>query len=67
VALHPDSAEGRALMDYLRRRGIPFLAFRGARAGVATGAHIHVGEPSERLAAGATGVSGGADRSLNAR
>jgi hypothetical protein len=49
VAVHPDSVEGRALMDYLRSKGIPFLAFRSARVGAATGAHIHVGEPSGRL------------------
>jgi hypothetical protein len=49
VALHPDSAEGRALIDYLRAHGIPFLAFRAARPGMATGAHVHVGEPSGRL------------------
>ena len=33
VAVHPDSPEGRALMDYLRAHGIPFLAFRAARRG----------------------------------
>jgi hypothetical protein len=49
VAVHPDSAEGRALMEYLRAHGIPFLAFRVARVGEATGAHVHVGEPSVRL------------------
>jgi hypothetical protein len=48
VAVHPDSHEGRALLDHLRAQGIPFLAFRGARAGVATGAHVHVGDPSPR-------------------
>ena len=53
VAVHPDSAEGRALLDYLRAHGIPFLAFRAARSGMATGAHIHVGEPSGRLQLGA--------------
>ena len=52
VAVHPDSAEGRALMALLRARGLPFLAFRAARAGVATGAHVHVGEPSARRSAG---------------
>jgi hypothetical protein len=52
VAVHPDSAEGRALMDYLRTNRVPFLAFRAARAGVATGAHVHVGQPSARLASG---------------
>ena len=46
VAIHPDSPEGRALMDYLRARAIPFLAFRSAQAGASTGAHVHVGKPS---------------------
>jgi hypothetical protein len=50
VAVHPDSAEGRALMDYLRKAGIPFIAFRGRMAGSSTGAHIHIGKPSLRLA-----------------
>lgn len=50
VAIHPDSVEGRALMDYLRKAGIPFVAFRGKMAGSATGAHIHIGRPSLRLA-----------------
>ena len=49
VALHPDSAEGRALMEYLRRRGIPFLAFRAAQPGAATGAHVHIGRPSDHV------------------
>jgi hypothetical protein len=49
VALHPDSVEGRALLDHLRGRGIPFLAFRGALRGASTGAHVHVGTPSLRL------------------
>ena len=35
-------------MDWLRAQGVSFLAFRAARAGVATGAHLHVGEPSPR-------------------
>jgi len=48
VALHPDSAEGRALMAYLRKAGIPFLAFRDKVSGSATGAHIHIGKPSFR-------------------
>jgi hypothetical protein len=57
VALHPDSNEGRSLLLYLRQAGIPFIAFRGAVAGAATGAHIHIGKPSIRTAAVA-GVSG---------
>jgi len=50
VALSPDSSEGQALMAYLRSAGIPFIAFRYAVAGSATGAHIHIGYPSHRLA-----------------
>ena len=49
VAVHPDSAEGKALIEYLRNNGIPFLAFRSAIRGVATGAHIHIGYPSHRI------------------
>lgn len=49
VAVHPDSAEGQALMSYLRSAGIPFIAFRQAVPGSATGAHIHVGYPSHRI------------------
>jgi hypothetical protein len=51
VALHPDSPEGRGLMEFLRATGIPFIAFRGAMAGSATGPHIHVGPPSLRSTA----------------
>jgi len=48
VALHPDSTEGQALLNYLRQAGIPFIAFRSAVPGTATGAHIHIGKPSPR-------------------
>ena len=51
VAVHPDSPEGRALMDYLRGAGIPFIAAWGAVPGSTSGAHIHVGQPSPRIAA----------------
>ena len=50
VGLHPDSPEGRALISFLQNAGIPFLAFRSAIPGVATGPHIHIGSPSHRLA-----------------
>src|SRR5215475_9026493 len=50
VALHPDSAEGRKLIDYLRKAGIPFIAFKQAIPGVSTGPHIHIGKPSGRIA-----------------
>jgi hypothetical protein len=49
VGLHPDSVEGRALISYLQSAGIPFLAFRSAIPGVATGPHIHIGSPSHKL------------------
>jgi hypothetical protein len=49
VGIHPDSAEGRALMAHLQGSGIPFLAFRAAIPGVSTGPHIHIGAPSHRL------------------
>lgn len=49
VALHPDSAEGQALMEFLQTQGISFIAIRGAIPGSATGAHIHVGPGSKRI------------------
>lgn len=49
VGLHPDSVEGRALIEHLRKNGIPFIAFRSAVAGASTGPHIHVGRPSRRI------------------
>jgi hypothetical protein len=48
VGLHPDSLEGLALVDFLRAEKIPFLVFRHAISGVATGPHIHIGFPSHR-------------------
>lgn len=49
VSLHPDGPEGQLLMNYLRANGIPFLAFRSAIPGTATGPHIHIGRPSHRF------------------
>ena len=49
VALHPESAEGQSVLKFLRQAGIPFIAFRAAVPGAATGAHIHIGKPSPRL------------------
>ena len=37
-------------MAYLRSAGFSFFAFRGAVPGEATGAHIHIGEASRRVA-----------------
>ena len=48
VNLHPDSVEGRALVEFLRAEAIPYLVFRGPIPGVATGPHIHVGNRSPR-------------------
>ena len=48
VGLHPESPEGQALINYLRDAGIPFIAFRSAVPGSATGPHIHIGRPSHR-------------------
>lgn len=49
VAVHPDSEEGRAVIDYLHQHRLPFLAFRGVLPGASTGAHVHVGRASGRL------------------
>lgn len=48
VSLHPDGPEGQALLGFLRANGIPFLAFREAIPGTATGPHVHIGRPSHR-------------------
>lgn len=48
IQLHPDSVEGRALLNFLERNGIPYSAFRSAIPGTATGPHIHIGRPSHR-------------------
>lgn len=48
ISLHPDGSEGQALLNFLRNNGIPFLAFRAAIPGTATGPHIHIGRPSHR-------------------
>jgi hypothetical protein len=49
VGLHPDSVEGKALIQFLLTEEIPFLAFRGSVPGVATGPHIHIGNGSPRM------------------
>jgi hypothetical protein len=51
LAVHPDSPEGRGLMEHLRSLGIPFIAAWGAIPGSTSGAHIHVGQPSPRISA----------------
>jgi hypothetical protein len=52
VALNPDQAEGKWLRGYLEANRIPFFAFWQAVPGKATGAHIHIGPMSTRLAHG---------------
>lgn len=49
LAVDPDSEAGQAILLYLRQQDIPYVAFRGAVEGSATGAHIHVGPLSSRL------------------
>lgn len=49
VGLHPESTEGRVLIEFLRNESIPFLAFLGPVPGVATGPHIHIGNRSPRV------------------
>jgi hypothetical protein len=48
ISLHPDSEEGKALLNFLQLNGIPYSAFRSAIPGTATGPHIHIGRPSHR-------------------
>ncbi len=52
VALSPDQPEGVWLREYLAENHIPYFAFRQAVPGKATGAHIHIGPQSTRLAHG---------------
>ena len=52
VALHPDEFEGLFLMSVLAEWDIPYIAFRSAVPGQATGPHIHIGPPSLRIDAG---------------
>jgi hypothetical protein len=52
VAVHPDQPEGVWLRQYLELKRIPYFAFRRALAGKATGAHIHIGPASTRIARG---------------
>jgi hypothetical protein len=52
IALHPDQAEGHWLLQYLTAHHIPYFAFRQAVPGKATGAHIHIGPLSTRIAKG---------------
>ena len=50
VALRPDQPEGIWLREYLKAHRIPYFAFSQAVPGKATGAHIHLGPGSTRLA-----------------
>jgi hypothetical protein len=52
VAIHPDAPEGVWLLEYLTANRIPYYAFRQAVKGKATGAHIHIGPMSTKLASG---------------
>jgi hypothetical protein len=50
VAIYPDAPDGIWLRQYLEAKNIPYYAFRNFVPGKATGAHIHIGPPSSRLA-----------------
>jgi hypothetical protein len=52
IAVNPDQPEGIWLRQYLGQNHIPYLAFRQAVPGKATGAHIHIGPGSPRIAHG---------------
>jgi hypothetical protein len=52
VALDPDQPEGAWLRKYLQSMRIPYFAFRSFLPGRATGPHIHIGPPSERIVRG---------------
>ena len=58
VALHPDENEGIFLITLLENWGIPYIAFRSAVPGQATGAHIHIGPRSEGFSGDAKTTSG---------
>ncbi|MCS6804516.1 MAG: hypothetical protein RMM98_07935 [Acidobacteriota bacterium] len=49
VGVHPDGPEGQWIIQYLEKRGIPYIAFRSGVPGHATGPHIHIGLPSPRF------------------
>ncbi len=50
LAVSPSQPEGVWARRYLTEKRVTFFAFRGAVPGKATGAHIHIGPPSTRLA-----------------
>lgn len=52
VALDPDQPEGVWLRRYLESLRIPYYAFRALVPGAATGPHIHIGPPSDRISRG---------------
>jgi hypothetical protein len=58
AGVHPASEEGKALRDYLRAQGIPFLAYDRAVPGAATAPHIHIGFPSHGGEAGEAARAG---------
>ena len=60
VAIKPDQPEGIWLRDFLTANRIPFFAFNQAVPGKATGAHIHLGPQSTRIAPTAYAAPGAA-------
>jgi Skp family chaperone for outer membrane proteins len=48
IGLHPESEQGQWVIEFLKKREIPYIAFTAEVPGSATGAHIHIGLPSGR-------------------
>lgn len=46
VSVRPSSVKGKKLILFLKLNMIPFISISGAKKGVSTGPHIHVGFPS---------------------
>lgn len=48
VGVSPKSSKGQRLLNYLKRKLIPFIAISGRKRGVSTGPHIHIGFSSPK-------------------
>ena len=48
VSVSPHSVKGKLLIRFLESKLIPFLSISGAKKGVSTGSHVHVGFASPR-------------------
>jgi hypothetical protein len=48
VAVSPRSSKGKKLINFLRSKLIPFLSISGAKKGISTGPHVHIGFASPK-------------------